>query len=36
MPGQAMRVKSVRRKLNPMAMEFDGKNVLLVDGNCLF
>eukprot|EP00842_Homolaphlyctis_polyrhiza_P004985 jgi/Hompol1/5488/HPOL_001988-RA len=31
MPGQQMRVKSVRRKLNPMTMEFAGKNVLLVD-----
>ena len=31
MPGQQMRVKSVRRKLNPMPMEFAGKNVLLVD-----
>lgn len=32
MPGQQERVKSVRRKLNPMTMEFAGKNVLLVDG----
>jgi amidophosphoribosyltransferase len=32
MPGQSERVKSVRRKLNPMGMEFAGKNVLLVDG----
>jgi len=31
MPGQAVRKKSVRQKLNPMAMEFAGKNVLLVD-----
>ncbi|KAJ3057449.1 amidophosphoribosyltransferase [Rhizophlyctis rosea] len=31
MPGQQMRKKNVRRKLNPMAMEFAGKNVLLVD-----
>jgi amidophosphoribosyltransferase len=31
MPGQAVRSKSVRQKLNPMAMEFKGKNVLLVD-----
>lgn len=31
MPGQEMRIKSVRRKLNPMPMEFSGKNVLLVD-----
>jgi amidophosphoribosyltransferase len=31
MPGQEARKKSVRRKLNPMAMEFSGKNVLLVD-----
>ncbi len=31
MPGQAVRKKSVRQKLNPMAMEFSGKNVLLVD-----
>ncbi len=32
MPGQTERKKSVRRKLNPMPMEFAGKNVLLVDG----
>ncbi|KAI8049034.1 phosphoribosyltransferase-like protein [Syncephalis plumigaleata] len=31
MPGQTMRRKNVRRKLNAMAMEFAGKNVLLVD-----
>ncbi|KAJ3069594.1 amidophosphoribosyltransferase, partial [Podochytrium sp. JEL0797] len=31
MPGQELRVKSVRRKLNPMQMEFAGKNVLIVD-----
>ncbi|KAJ1922583.1 amidophosphoribosyltransferase, partial [Tieghemiomyces parasiticus] len=31
MPGQEMRRKSVRRKLNAMALEFAGKNVLLVD-----
>ena len=31
MPGQAVRSKSVRQKLNPMSMEFKGKNVLLVD-----
>jgi amidophosphoribosyltransferase len=33
MPGQALRKKSVRAKLNPMPMEFHGKNVLLVDGS---
>ncbi|CAK5265106.1 unnamed protein product [Mycena citricolor] len=31
MPGQEMRKKNVRRKLNAMALEFAGKNVLLVD-----
>jgi amidophosphoribosyltransferase len=31
MPGQEMRRKSVRQKLNAMAIEFQGKNVLLVD-----
>src|SRR6187455_1601370 len=31
MPGQEMRRKSVRQKLNAMAIEFKDKNVLLVD-----
>lgn len=31
MPGQKVRKKSVRRKLNPIALEFRKKNVLLVD-----
>ncbi len=31
MPGQAMRTKSVRQKLNPVGIEFQDKVVLLVD-----
>ena len=31
MPGQEMRKKSVRQKLNAMPVEFEGKNILLVD-----
>ncbi|MEH6456265.1 MAG: amidophosphoribosyltransferase [Cocleimonas sp.] len=31
MPGQVERKKSVRRKLNPLDIEFKGKNVMLVD-----
>jgi amidophosphoribosyltransferase len=31
MPGQTQRKKSVRQKLNPIELEFKGKNVLLVD-----
>jgi len=31
MPGQGERVKSVKRKLNPIPLEFRGRNVLLVD-----
>jgi amidophosphoribosyltransferase len=31
MPGQQQRRKSVRQKLNPIELEFKGKNVLLVD-----
>jgi amidophosphoribosyltransferase len=31
MPGQTQRKKSVRQKLNPINLEFKGKNVLLVD-----
>ncbi len=31
MPGQQLRKKSVRQKLNPIELEFKGKNILLVD-----
>ncbi|MBI2224699.1 MAG: amidophosphoribosyltransferase, partial [Betaproteobacteria bacterium] len=31
MPGQAIRRRSVRQKLNAIGMEFKGKNVLLID-----
>ena len=31
MPGQNQRRKSVRQKLNPVPLEFEGKNVMLVD-----
>jgi len=31
MPGQGQRRKSVRQKLNPVPLEFEGKNVMLVD-----
>lgn len=31
MPGQSQRKKSVRQKLNAIALEFKGKNVMLVD-----
>jgi amidophosphoribosyltransferase len=31
MPGQSVRRKSVRQKLNAISMEFKGKNVMLVD-----
>ncbi|TFK76239.1 amidophosphoribosyltransferase [Pluteus cervinus] len=31
MPGQQLRRKNVRRKLNAMALEFSGKSVLIVD-----
>ncbi|SFM55648.1 amidophosphoribosyltransferase [Marinobacter zhejiangensis] len=31
MPGQKLRKKSVRQKLNPIDLEFRGKNVMLVD-----
>ena len=31
MPGQSQRKKSVRQKLNPVPLEFDDKNVMLVD-----
>jgi amidophosphoribosyltransferase len=31
MPGQQQRRKSVRQKLNPIRLEFEGRNVMLVD-----
>ena len=31
MPGQSQRKKSVRQKLNPVPLEFQGKNVMLID-----
>lgn len=31
MPGQSERRRSVRQKLNPIRLEFEGKNVMLVD-----
>ncbi len=31
MPGQHMRKRSVKQKLNPIELEFKGKNVLLID-----
>lgn len=31
MPGQKIRKKSIRYKLNPMKMEIEGKNILLID-----
>ncbi len=31
MPGQELREKTVRQKLNPIELEFKGKNVMLVD-----
>ena len=31
MPGQKLRERTVRRKLNPIELEFKGKNVMLVD-----
>ncbi|WP_210395416.1 amidophosphoribosyltransferase [Motiliproteus sediminis] len=31
MPGQQLRERTVRRKLNPIELEFKGKNVMLVD-----
>lgn len=31
LPNQAMRQKSIRRKLSPIESEFEGKNLIIVD-----
>ena len=35
MPEQTLRIKSVRRKLNTVGLEFKGKNVLLIDDSII-
>jgi amidophosphoribosyltransferase len=35
MPGQSLRRQAVRRKLNAIKIEFEGKNVMIIDGKVI-